>query len=58
MQRDTPAAGGIGDYVEKPKWMRKATYNRKLEEIFAAEEIVSLARYRPSFPRASRSSST
>jgi hypothetical protein len=31
---------GIGDYVEKPKWMRWQTYDRKLEEIFAAEEIV------------------
>jgi hypothetical protein len=34
------AEGGIGDYVEKPKWMRWQTYDRKLEEIFAAEEIV------------------
>ena len=34
------AEGGIGDYVEKPKWMRRRTYDRKLEEIFAAEEIV------------------
>lgn len=33
------ADGGIGDYVPKPKWMRRSTYNRKLEEIFAAEEI-------------------
>ena len=24
----------------KPKWMRETTYDRKLEEIFAAEEIV------------------
>ena len=34
------AEGGIGDYVEKPKWMRRSTYDRKLEEIFAAEEVV------------------
>ena len=34
------ADGGIGDYVPKPKWMRRSTYNRKLEEIFAAEEVV------------------
>ncbi len=32
--------GGIGDYVPKPKWMRLRTYDRKLEEIFAAEEVV------------------
>jgi hypothetical protein len=29
-----------GDYVAKPKLMRWSTYDRKLEEIFAAEEIV------------------
>ena len=34
------ADGGIGDYVPKPKWMRWPTYDRKLEEIFAAEEVV------------------
>ncbi len=34
------AEGGVGDYVPKPKWMREATYDRKLEEIFAAEEVV------------------
>jgi hypothetical protein len=34
------ADGGIGDYVPKPKWMRRRTYDRKLEEIFAAEEVV------------------
>jgi hypothetical protein len=34
------AAGGIGDYVPKPKWMRLRTYDRKLEEIFAAEGVV------------------
>ena len=34
------ADGGIGDYVPKPKWMRWRTYDRKLEEIAAAEEVV------------------
>ena len=34
------AAGGIGDFVPKPKWMRMRIYDRKLEEIFAAEEVV------------------
>ena len=34
------ANGGIGDHVPKPKWMRWPTYHRKLEEIFAAEEVV------------------
>jgi len=34
------ADGGIGDYVPKPKWMRWPTYDRKLEEVFAAEEVV------------------
>jgi hypothetical protein len=32
--------GSIGDHIEKPKWMRWPTYERKLEEIFAAEEVV------------------
>jgi hypothetical protein len=34
------AEGGIGDYVPKPKWMRWQTYDRKLEELLAAEEVV------------------
>lgn len=34
------ADGGIGDCVPKPKWTRWSTYDRKLEEIFAAEEVV------------------
>ena len=34
------ADGGIGDYVPKPKWMRWRTYDRKLEKIFATEEVV------------------
>ena len=36
------ADGGIGDYVLKPKWMRWPTFNfnRKLEEVVAAEEVV------------------
>jgi hypothetical protein len=34
------ADGGVGDYIPKPKWMRWRTYDRKLEEIAAAEEIV------------------
>jgi hypothetical protein len=29
--------GGIEGYIPKPKW---STYDRKLEEILAAEEIV------------------
>ena len=32
--------GGIGDYIAKPKWMRWPTYERRLEEIAAAEEVV------------------
>lgn len=32
--------GGIGDYLAKPKWMRWPTYDRKLDEIFAAEGVV------------------
>lgn len=32
--------GGLETYIAKPKWMRMRTYDRKLEEIFAAEEIV------------------
>jgi hypothetical protein len=34
------ADGGIGDYIPKPKWMRWPTYDRKLAEIFAADEVV------------------
>ena len=34
------ADGGMGDYVPKPKWMRWPTYDRKLAEVFAAEEVV------------------
>jgi hypothetical protein len=34
------AEGGIGDFIPKPKWMRWPTYERKLEEVFAAEEVV------------------
>jgi hypothetical protein len=32
--------GGIGDYIPKPKWMRWPTYERRLEEVAAAEEVV------------------
>jgi hypothetical protein len=32
--------GGVGDYIAKPKWMRWPTYERKLEEVAAAEEVV------------------
>jgi hypothetical protein len=32
--------GGLESYIPKPKWMREATHDRKLEEIFAAEEVV------------------
>jgi hypothetical protein len=34
--------GGIGDFIPKPKWMRQSTYDRKLEEIYAAEEVVEV----------------
>jgi hypothetical protein len=34
--------GGIGDYIDKPKWMRWATYDRKLEKVAAAEEVVGV----------------
>jgi len=34
------ADGGIGDYVPKPKWMRWPTYDRKLKEVAAFEEVV------------------
>jgi hypothetical protein len=38
------ADGGIGDHIAKPKWMRWPTYDRKLEEVFAAEEVVDAQR--------------
>jgi hypothetical protein len=31
--------GGLESDIPQPKWMREATYERKLEEIFA-EEVV------------------
>jgi hypothetical protein len=34
------AEGGIGGYIPKPKWMRWRTYDRKLKEVDAAEEVV------------------
>jgi hypothetical protein len=34
------ATGSIGEPAPKPKWMRWPTYERKLEEVFAAEEVV------------------
>jgi hypothetical protein len=34
------AKGGIGDYVEKPKWMRRRTYERAMARIDKAEEVV------------------
>jgi hypothetical protein len=34
------AKGGIGDYVEKPKWMRRRTYERAMARIDKAEEAV------------------
>ncbi|MGO9419424.1 hypothetical protein [Roseiarcus sp.] len=34
------ADSGDGDYIAKPRWMRWRTYDRKLEEIAAAEEVV------------------
>jgi hypothetical protein len=40
LRAELGADGGISDSVEKPKWMRWRAYDRKLEEIFAAEEVV------------------
>jgi hypothetical protein len=40
LQRKLGSDGGIGDYIPKPKWMRWRTYDRKLEEIFTAEQVV------------------
>ena len=36
------AKGGIGDYVEKPKWMRRRTYDRAMARIDRAEEAVEV----------------
>jgi hypothetical protein len=30
---------GIGDYIEKPKGMRWATFDRKIEQVEAAEAV-------------------
>jgi hypothetical protein len=32
--------GGIWDHIPKPKWMRWRTYDRQLEQIARAEEII------------------
>jgi hypothetical protein len=40
MRRRLGEDDGTGDYIPKPKWMRWPTYNRKLEEVAAAEEFV------------------
>jgi len=32
--------GGIGDYIEKPKGMHARTFDRAMEKVYAAEEIV------------------
>jgi hypothetical protein len=34
------ADGGIGDHIPKPKWMRWRTYDRHLEQIASAEEVI------------------
>ena len=34
--------GGIGDYIPKPKGMHARTYERALERIFGAEEVVEM----------------
>jgi hypothetical protein len=34
------ADGGIGDYIAKPKWMRRRTFERAVERVNQAEEIV------------------
>lgn len=31
--------GGVGDCVPKPKWMRRATYERELDRVWAADEL-------------------
>jgi hypothetical protein len=40
MQRKLGADGGIGDHIPKPKWMRWRTYERHLEQIASAEQII------------------
>ena len=32
--------GGIGDYIAKPKWMHRRTFERAMERVYGAEEIV------------------
>src|SRR4051794_32604710 len=34
------AKGGIGDYVDKPKWMRWATFDREMARVEHAEAVV------------------
>ena len=40
MRAKLGGTGGLESYIPKPKWMRWPTYDCKLEEIFAAEEVV------------------
>jgi hypothetical protein len=40
LRRKIGDEGGIGDYIEKPKWMRWRTFERAMERVNGAEEIV------------------
>ena len=39
LRRRLGSTAGIGDYIEKPKGMRWATFDRKMEQIEAAEAV-------------------
>jgi hypothetical protein len=40
LRRKIGDEGGIGDYIEKPKWMRWRTFERAMERVNGMEEIV------------------
>jgi hypothetical protein len=39
LRRRLGSTAGIGDYIEKPKGMRWATFDRKMEQVEAAEAV-------------------
>jgi hypothetical protein len=40
LRRKIGGEGGIGDYIEKPKGMHWRTFERAMEKVYQAEEIV------------------
>jgi hypothetical protein len=41
LRRQLGSTGGIGDFIAKPKGMRRATFDRQMERVQRAESIVN-----------------